>query len=467
MGCCNTCGRRNCYVNPCGQCNSCCHHEEDCCCKAKMELVPHTACTLGWTDGKCSAQVDLCPAIKNCQTITHLDFNHQTGCIEYQNEKYVYSDGAEGILEKVCVSDFYPFINVHNLNDVEFDDELAGNCYEFIYHKDISCGNGCKSKSDHWLNWNVNYPGAKVTSMDYIRGATEDGCPVYLDKPDNCSFMMFSPSCSAPTGEWQAWKVPRPLNEITPDSTGRYKVVTLDDCGCPRESRLPVMPAGMTALNYQRDSVPDDPDFPWYYGCYNDKINLHLAENAAQYFGKYDLKVTVNYGVQAIKSDPYPFNYNWRSIVVPAIVGNNPERRTDMEGSILQNWAAAGSFKENGKYFPWGTSSLRGSFTFIVPKGKEAYLHHEYRIRVAPADMQYGVPSGQTWPNYLFNSNYDGKRVPDAEATLDAAKWPASRLNALQVLIEPTFGSTDFDPVKDEYRSQLDAPVDDIPQPYV
>lgn len=126
-----------------------------------------------------------------------------------------------------------------------------------------------------------------------------------------------------------------------------------------------------------------------------------------------------------------------------------------MEGSILQNWAAVGQFTQPAFQLPWGSTSLRGSFTFIVPKGKEAYLHHEYRIRTT-----------DSFPNYKFNATYDGKRVPDSEATLDAALWPASRLNALQVLIEPTFGSTDFDPVKDEYRDQLDSPVDDIPQPY-
>lgn len=464
----------SCYNNPCGKrrCSdcgaSCCKHTDDSCCNLRIDWVPHTNCAISVSDGKCSDTLDLCPGIKKCQTVTHMDFNNQTGCIEFQNEKYIYTDGTEGTLEKVCVSDFYPFINVFNLNDVEFDDELAGNCYEFIYKKDISCGNGCKSKTDHWENWNINSPGALVDSMDYVRGATEDGCPVYLDKPDNCSFLMFSPSCTAPTGEWQAWKIPQAGDcEMEPDADGYYKVLKLDDCGCPTECKMPVMPAGMAALNYQRDSVPDDPDFPWYYGCYNDRINLHLQENASRYFGKYDLKVTVNYGIQAIKSDVFSFNYNWRSIVVPGIVGNNPERRTDEAGSILQNWAAVGSFTQAGHHFPWGSSSLRGSFTFIVPKGKEAYLHHEFRIRVAPEDMQYGVPSGQTWPDYLKNSNYDGKRVPDTEATLNRVKWPASRLNALQVLIEPTNGSMSYDPVVDPERAQLDAPVDDIPQPYI
>lgn len=448
----------SCYKNPCSTCNSCnkcgkscCEHKDDCCCNLHLDWVPHTLAEMSLTDGKCSTKIDLCPGIKACQTVTHMDFNSQTGCIEYQNEKYVYTDGAEGILEKVCVSDFYPFINIYNLNDVEFDDELPGNCYEFIYKKDISCGDNCKSKTDHWENWNVNYPGAKVESMEYIRGANADGCPVYLDKPDNCSLLMFSPSCVAPTGEWQGYQIPDAGDCVmTPDDNGYYKVLKKDDCGCPVECKLPVMPPGMTMLNYQRDSVPDDPDFPWYYGCYNDKINLHLQENAPQYFGKYDLKVTIHYGVQAIKSDRYNFNYNWRSLVVPVVDGGTIEVR--YASSILQNWAMSGSFANSTKDVPWGTSSLRGSFSFIVPKGKEAYLHHEFRVITTDVALND--------PPYKYSSTYDGKRVPQAETAFNSALWPASRLNALQVIIEPTQGSTDYHPTADAYRDQLDAPVD-------
>lgn len=454
----------SCYTNPCGSCGKCgggcCKHKDDCNCDLQVDWVPHTNCAISVSHDGCSDTLDLCPGIKKCQTVTHLDWNNQTGCIEYQNEKYVYSDGTEDTLEIICVSDFLPFINLNELNDVQYDDDLAGNCYELIYKKDVSCGDGCKSKGDHWENWNINSPGALVDSMDFIRGATEDGCPVYLDKPDNCSFLMFSPSCSAPTGEWQAWKIPRAEDcEMEPDDNGFYHVLKLDDCGCPLECKMPVMPAGMTALNYQRDSVPDDPDFPWYYGSYNDTINLHLRENAPRYFGKFDLKITINYGVQAIKSTNL-YGYNWRSIVTPGVEGET--RRADMEGSILQNWAAAGWMSSSSAGFtstdanavPWGSSSLRGSFTFVVPKGKEAYLHHEMRIRTMAS-----------WPGYDRGA-WDGQRVPDIEATLDHIKHPATRLNALQVLIEPTQGSTDFDPVKDAYRDQLDEPVDDIPQPY-
>lgn len=287
---------------------------------------------------------------------------------------------------------------------------------------------------------------------------------------DSCDLLVYNPFCSdcgdgckPKNAVWKNYHIPDAEDEISPDSDGYYRVLAKNDCGCIEETKLPVSASGATAINYVRDSVPDDPDFPWYYGCYNDTINLHLQQNAARYFGKYALKVTVNYGVQAIKSDPYPFNYNWRSLVVPVVQGESI--RVTQAASILQNWAAVGSFTQAGSNFPWGTSSLRGSITFIVPKGKEAYLHHEYRVRVAPSDMQYGVPSGQSWPNYILNSNYDGKKVPDAEAGLNKAKWPASRLNALQVIVEPTMGFNDYEPTTDAIRSQLDAPVDEYPNP--
>lgn len=443
---CNSCSK--CGQNCGGACGKGCG-KPDCTCPI-LSWMPHTKGTLVWKDNKCNSSIDLCPAVTNCQTVTHMDWNNQTGCIEFQNEKYISSDGAEGSLERVCVSDFLPFIGLNDLNDVEFDDSLAGNCYELIYHKDISCGDGCKSKNDHWSNFNTNTPGAKTFSMDYLRGATEDGCPVYLDKPDNCSLLMFSPSCTAPSGEWQPYKIPEAGNcTMEPDADGYYHVLKRDDCGCPVECKMPIMPGGMAALNYQRDSVPDDPDFPWYYGNYNDKINLHLAENAPRYFGKYDLKVTVNYGVQAIKSDNVP-NYNWRSLVVPVAEGESVQ--TAKAASILQTsciYTPASSTN-----IPWGSTALRGSFSFIVPKGKEAFLHHELRIR-----------TNASFPNY-YTGSWDGKRVPDAEATLNHVLHPATRLNALQVLIEPTQGSTDYDPVADAYREQLDAPIDSYPQSF-
>lgn len=273
---------------------------------------------------------------------------------------------------------------------------------------------------------------------------------------DSCDILVFDPYCSdcgdgckPKNPQWTSYHIPDAGDcEMEADSDGYYKVLTKNDCGCIEECRIPIVPAGMTAINYMRDSVPDDPDFPWYYGCYNDTINLHLEDNAPTYFGKFALKVTVNYGVQAIISQYCP-NYNFRSLLAPKIEGQ--EVNVSMEAATLQGfaaWVAAGN-----RSFPWGTASLRGSFTFVVPKGKEASLYHEYRIR-----------TGSSVPDYWYTPK-DGQKVPDAEAQLDSILYPASRLHALQIIVEPTVGSSNFAPTTDAIRSQLDAPVDIFPNP--
>ena len=273
---------------------------------------------------------------------------------------------------------------------------------------------------------------------------------------DSCDLMVFNPYCSEcgdgckpKNARWRNYHIPDAGDcEMEPDDDGYYKVLKKNDCGCIVECRMPVSASGTTAINYVRDSVPDDPDFPWYYGCYNDRINLHLAENAARYFGKYALKITVNYGIQCILSQVCP-NHNFRSIIVPVVDGEAID--ITKEASILQGfcgWKADGD-----RSIPWGSQSLRGSITFIVPKGKEAYLHHEYRIR-----------TGSSFPNY-YRGAWDGQRVPDEEAQLNTVLHPASRLNALQVIIEPTMGASNYTPVVDPERDQLDPVHDEYPNP--
>lgn len=273
---------------------------------------------------------------------------------------------------------------------------------------------------------------------------------------DSCDLLVYNPYCSEcgdgckpKNARWEHYHIPDAGDcEMEPDDDGYYKILKKNDCGCIEECRLPVMASEATAINYMRDSVPDDPDFPWYYGNYNDTINLHLAENASKYFGKYALKVTVNYGVQAILSEFCP-NYNFRSLLVPVTEGE--EINVELEAATVQGFCG---FKQDGdRSIPWGTQSLRSSFTFIVPKGKEAYLHHEYRVRTMAS-----------FPNY-YTGSWDGQKVPDAEAGLNQVLHPASRLHALQILIEPTLGISNFEPVKDEIRNQLDEAIDVYPNP--
>ena len=272
---------------------------------------------------------------------------------------------------------------------------------------------------------------------------------------DSCDLMVYNPYCSdcgdgckPKNARWTHYHIPDGDDcEIELDDDGYYRVLVKDDCGCIKECRLPVMADGSIAISYIRDSVPDDPDFPWYYGCYNDTINLHLAENAPTFFGKYDLEVTVNYGIQVVHSTVSP-NTNFRSLLVPVAEGS--EIDATMFSSILQDQSTVHHTDE--PYIPWGTVCLRGSLVFYVPKGKEASLHHEFRLRTKDSAAQYAT------------NPLDGQKVPDEIAgQVDRMTYTASRLNALQIIVKPARGTSNTSPVVDEERDQLDDPVDVYP----
>lgn len=271
---------------------------------------------------------------------------------------------------------------------------------------------------------------------------------------DSCDLLVYNPGCDdcgagckPKVAQWTKYHIPDAGDcEIPLDSDGYYHVLVKDDCGCIKECRLPVMANGFTTISYIRDSVPDDPDYPWYYGAYNDTINLHLRENAPQFFGKYDLKITVNYGIQVVHSTASP-NTNFRSLIVPQIEDSSID--VSKFASVLQNQSTVSTSSPD---IPWGTVSLRGSLVFYVPKGKEASLHHEFRLRT----IQSVYPSGGYATNPL-----DGQKVPDNVAShIDRMLYTGSRLNALQIVVEPARGSVDTSPVVDPIREQLDPAQD-------
>lgn len=280
---------------------------------------------------------------------------------------------------------------------------------------------------------------------------------------DSCDLLVYDPGCTdcgdkckPKPAAWRKYHIPDAGDCVMDtDDEGYYHVLVKDDCGCIKECKMSVVPMDGAVIDYMRDSVPDDPDFPWYYGIYNDHIDLDLAQKAPEYFGKYALEVTVNYGIQVIHSQ-YCENVNFRSIVVPVIEGEGID--ITKEASTLQDDSTSLIATINGTQIriPWGSKSMRSSFTFIVPKGKEAYLHHEFRLR-----------SNNSWGTgeygYLTNPTYDGKRVPDdVSSVINNIRWNASRLNALQVLIRPTRSTATKQPTT-TFRDQLDAPVDEYP----
>lgn len=275
---------------------------------------------------------------------------------------------------------------------------------------------------------------------------------------DSCDLLVYNPhctdcgdGCTPKDARWTNYHIPDAGDcEIPLDDDGYYHVLVKDDCGCIKECRLPAIPNGSVQISYVRDSVPDDPDFPWYYGAYNDTINLHLRENAPVYFGKYDLEITVNYGIQVVHSSVSP-NTNFRSLLVPNVEGT--EIDATMFSSVLQ--AQSTTSFTNVPYIPWGTVCLRGSLVFYVPKGKEASLHHEFRLRT----KESVYPSGGYATNPL-----DGQKVPDDIAGhVDKMLYTASRLNALQIVVKPARGTSNTHPVTDPDRGQLDPAVDVYP----
>lgn len=272
---------------------------------------------------------------------------------------------------------------------------------------------------------------------------------------DSCDLLVYNPfcdecgdGCAPKNARWTNYHIPDAGDcEVELDDDGYYHVLIKDDCGCIRECKLPVMANGSTQISYIRDSVPDDPDFPWYYGIYNDTINLHLAENAPAFFGKYDLEITVNYGIQVVHSTVSP-NTNFRSLLVPVAEGTTVD--PTMFASILQDQST--THHTDAPYIPWGTVCMRGSLVFYVPKGKEASLHHEFRLRTKQSAAQYAT-------NAL-----DGQKVPDNIAgQVDKMLYTASRLNALQIVVKPARGTSNTSPVTDPERSQLDPAVDAYP----
>lgn len=266
--------------------------------------------------------------------------------------------------------------------------------------------------------------------------------------PNHCSMLVFDPfcaecgdGCTSPADMWRPYTIPDAGDCIIPlEEDGYYKVLVKDDCGCIKECRLPAKPEDEDKIIYLRDSTPEDPDYPWYYGVYNETINLYLEQNVPKWFGKYDLEITINYDVQVILSNKC-LNTNYRSLVVPVVAGDAGDAAND--SSILQGQSTWIDGDVRG--IPWGTVTQRSSITFVVPKGKEAYLHHEFRLR-----------SGPSFPDYVRNA-LDGQRIPDSVLqTPNQILWTGSRLHALQCIIKPTSGEVDKNPVKDPIRDQLD-----------
>lgn len=384
------------FMNNC--CNSCGH--DPCSCggcgpakyKCDFDIQANPYDPSIWNVTICGAMTKV-KIPKMNETDTKLSTNYSDRTLTYNAEKHTDVIGGEQL---------GGIIKVEDLRDT--DTKNANSCDLLVYNPYCSeCGDGCKPKDARWVNYHI---------------------------PD--------------AGDCQ----------MEPDASGNYKVLTKGDCGCIRECNLAIPPEE-TFVYYLRDSVPDDPDYPWYYGMYNDTINLYLSQNVSKWFGKYDLAITINYGIQVEHSSVSP-NCNFRSLLCPQVAGDAIETCVNNYSSILQSQS---TLLTTSPYIPWGSVSMRGSLSFIAPKGKEASLHHEFRL------ITYTSGQGGH-PYYAYNPTYDQRKVPDSEAQgVDKMLYTASRLNALQVIVRPTIGTSNINPVKDTIRDTLDYPTDAVPNP--
>lgn len=223
MGCTSCTGK----VNPCNPCKK----QDSCEQRATIDWVPNTACTIGITVDGITDTLELKEGIQNCETKTHMTFNTTTGCIEYQNELYVSTDGQQGYLEIICASEIAKYINLEDLANVE--DEQPENCALLVYHADDTCGAGCTGIHDSWVHWYANEH--LTNGLHFVAGFNEGGCLEALDVPPRTNeywWGMWRPNETG-TGTQFGYIQPQNVGELPKDESGKTTVLSQDANGKP------------------------------------------------------------------------------------------------------------------------------------------------------------------------------------------------------------------------------------------
>lgn len=235
-----------------------------------------------------------------------------------------------------------------------------------------------------------------------------------ITNPKSCDLLVFDPCCGDPVceaceggGKWTNYHIPDAGDcVVEPDADGYYRVLVKNDCGCIEECRL--LPSDAVVQYVLRDSVADDPDWPFTYGNFTEDIQIELASHVPEWFGKYDLEATIEYayGIQHCNRGE---DSNFKSIVTPTYTGG-----------VIDTYNKA-IVNQMNNLFPWGSWETQTSRVVTVPKGKDLYLHHEVQRRTTSS-----FPSIATTP-------YDGQSYTGSgEAMTDS-----SRLHALTVTVRP------------------------------
>jgi hypothetical protein len=157
--------------------------------------------------------------------------NQKTGCIEYQNELYVATDGQEGYIETICPVDIAKYINLEDLANVE--DEQPENCSLLVYKAENDCGPGCTGVSDSWVHW---YASEHLTNgLHWVAGFNSNGCLEALDVPprtDEYWWGMYRPSDTGNGIEF-GYIQPEKVDTLPVDEHGNTLVISQTADGKP------------------------------------------------------------------------------------------------------------------------------------------------------------------------------------------------------------------------------------------
>lgn len=214
-------------INPCG----CKKKKQSCDDCPVVDWVPNTACTIGVTVNGCTDTLELRPGIQNCETKTVWGQNPKTGCLEYQNELYVATDGQEGYIMSVCPIDIAKFINLEDLANVE--DEQPENCSLLVYKAENDCGPGCTGITDSWVHW---YASEHLTNgLHWVAGFNSNGCLEALDVPTDVTkywWAMYRPSDTGNGVEF-GYIQPEEVDTLPTDEHGNSLVLSQNADGKP------------------------------------------------------------------------------------------------------------------------------------------------------------------------------------------------------------------------------------------
>jgi len=182
----------------------------------KIDVCPYDPLTWMVTWNGMTHKVRV-PAIS--ETDTKLSTDNSNATLNYNAERH--RDTLTG-------AQLGDLINVKDLRDVDYDNSLTGNCYELIFRKYGSCGEGCRSLFDKWYNFNINSEGAKQSALRYVRGANAYGCAEYLNVPSNLNQYWLAGWKTDGENKQFGYFQPASVSTLPTDALGNYIVASYD-----------------------------------------------------------------------------------------------------------------------------------------------------------------------------------------------------------------------------------------------